>query len=259
MGFGAVLDRSGPKAASAPDLVRIRESRRPAGRSGSLASGTGPKAVFPAGAIGTERFDEPALSLGDKNRLSAVAAEGEVGRLLAVTGNLADQFSPRGQHRDGPLQYPRREQISGGVGAQAVDVKIVEPLYEFGGNKPRAFDPVRPDLPGIGFADIKGFSVRTEIDPVGRAHSAIRGHLVADDAAAGRSLHPPDLAAVPFPVWVARIDGAVGRDRHVIRLIEVVRMEVGFDIFSIQADQKDRVLLVVGDEHASFPIEADRV
>ena len=62
-----------------------------------------------------------------------------------------------------------------------------------------------------------------------------------------------------FPARVARIDGAVGRDGEVVRLIEVVGVEIGFDVLAIRSDQKNVVLLVVGDEHPSVPIEADGI
>src|ERR1700742_537130 len=69
----------------------------------------------------------------------------------------------------------------------------------------------------------------------------------------------PDLAAVLFPMRIARVDRAIRRDGHVVGLIEVVRMEICFDIFPVRTDQKDIMLLVVGDEHAALRIEAYRI
>ncbi len=58
---------------------------------------------------------------------------------------------------------------------------------------------------------------------------------------------------------IARVNRAVSGDGQIIRLIEVVGMEIGFDVLAIGTDQKDIVLLVIGDEHAVFAIEADRI
>src|ERR1700722_17517887 len=58
---------------------------------------------------------------------------------------------------------------------------------------------------------------------------------------------------------IARVDRAIRRDCHVVGLIEVVGMEVCFDVFSVRTDQKNIMLLVVGDEHAALRIEAYRI
>lgn len=149
------------------------------------APGAGPKTGFTARMVGAKQFNEPALLLRDENRLSVIAAKGEVGRFPGIERDLPLQFPLRAQHRDGAFAYSRHKQISFRVGAQAVDVKIVKPLQESGREKMCAVDPVRPYLPRIGFADIEDLAVRAEIDPVGRAHPAIGGHLFTDDLAVG--------------------------------------------------------------------------
>jgi hypothetical protein len=58
---------------------------------------------------------------------------------------------------------------------------------------------------------------------------------------------------------IRQICPSVGRDGQIVRLIEIVGMEIGFDVPAVRTDQKDIVLLVVGDEHAAFAIEADRI
>ena len=90
------------------------------------------KAGLAAGMIGAKRFHEPALSLCDEDRLSILAAEGEVRRFLCVELDFPFQYPSRAQHGDGAFENPRHQKISLGVGAQAVDVKIVEPLEKFG-------------------------------------------------------------------------------------------------------------------------------
>lgn len=82
--------------------------------------------------IGAKRFHEPALSLRDEDRLSILAAEGEVRRFLRVELDFPLQYPSRAQHGDGVFEDPRHQKVSLGVGAQAVDVKIVEPLEKFG-------------------------------------------------------------------------------------------------------------------------------
>lgn len=90
--------------------------------------------------VGAKRFDEPALSLCHENRLSILAAEGEVGRFPCAELNLPFQFSLRAEYGDGPFEYPCHQEIPLDVGAQAVDVKIVEPLEKFWREKARAID-----------------------------------------------------------------------------------------------------------------------
>src|SRR6267142_1087087 len=105
--------------------------------------GTCLKTIFATGAIGPKGFNESALPLRHKNRLSVMAAESEVGRLLCGELYLARQFPLRGQHRDGALQDRRDKQIAFGVGAQAVDAKVVEPLHERPGSFESSHDPQR--------------------------------------------------------------------------------------------------------------------
>jgi hypothetical protein len=73
-----------------------------------------------------ETIQKPALPLCHEHGLAVIAAKGEVGRLLCIERNLPLQFPLRAQHRDGAFPYPRHKQVPFGVGAQAVDVEIVE-------------------------------------------------------------------------------------------------------------------------------------
>jgi hypothetical protein len=73
--------------------------------------------------VGAKRFNKPALPLCHENRLSIIAAEGEVGRLLGVELNLPLQSPLRAQHCDGA--FPCHKQIAFSIGAQAVAAATV--------------------------------------------------------------------------------------------------------------------------------------
>jgi hypothetical protein len=70
--------------------------------------------------VGAKRFNKPALPLCHENRVSIIAAEGEVGRLLGVELNLPLQSPLRAQHCDGAFEDPCHKQIAFSIGAQAV-------------------------------------------------------------------------------------------------------------------------------------------
>jgi hypothetical protein len=79
--------------------------------------------------VGAKRFNKPALKpalpLCHENRLSIIAAEGEVGRLLGVELNLPLQSPLRAQHCDGAFEDPCHKQIAFSIGAQAVAAETV--------------------------------------------------------------------------------------------------------------------------------------
>lgn len=119
------------------------------------------RTTLAAGMIGAKGFDKSSFSLRDKNGFSVCAAEGEIGRFARVEPDLPRQRSLRVQLRCGAFEDSRHQNIPLDVGAQAVDVKIIEALDKFGREKARAFDPVPPDLPCVGLADIECLAVRT--------------------------------------------------------------------------------------------------
>ena len=55
----------------------------------------------------------------------------------------------------------------------------------------------------------------------------------------------PDLALAAAPVRIARIERAVARKRHVVRLVEFIGAEIGAAPASPDEEQKDRCALVV--------------
>src|SRR5258708_1201955 len=217
------------------------------------------EAVFATGAVGSKGLDQSALSLRHEYRLSVGAAKRKIGRLFRAEPDLAFQHARVRQHRDGPLEDPRDEQATADVGSNPVDTEVVEFLHRLRRKQFGAVDPVRPDLAGVRIADIKRLPVRTEVEPVGRAHRPIGQHLLALDTAVRGLCDPPDLPVVALPVRVAGVDRAIGRDRHVVGLIEVIRMKIGLDRRPAAPDHEDIVLSIVGNEPASFPLEPYRI
>ena len=113
------------------------------------------QAMLSAFHVGAERFDEAALPLGDEHGLAVAAAEGEVGRLLGLERDLANNAAVRRQNGDAALENAGDEQTAAGVGAQAVDGVGFEGFDQLRPRQRVAVDRVGPDLAAVGFANIE--------------------------------------------------------------------------------------------------------
>ena len=89
------------------------------------------EAVLAALLVGAEGLDEAALTLGDEDGLAVATAEGEVGRLLALQGDLALNRTVGLHQRNRALENARDIEAAGDVGAQAVDGVGLECLDAF--------------------------------------------------------------------------------------------------------------------------------
>src|SRR5215467_12891952 len=103
--------------------------------------------------VGAEGLDEAALPLRDEHGLAVTAAEGKIGRLPALQGDLALDRAIGLHQRDRPLEDARDIETTGHVGAQTVDGIGLECLEELCAGELIAVDRIGPDLTVAGFAD----------------------------------------------------------------------------------------------------------
>src|SRR4029078_9715778 len=157
------------------------------------------EAVLAALLGGAEGLDEAALTLGDEDGLAVAAAEGEIGRLLALQRNLPLDSTIGLHQRDGALEDARDIETAGDVGAQAVDGVGLEGFDEFCAGELVTADGVGPDFAPAGCPDIERLAVRAEVDAVGGAHRARRGHHLPLHRAVRRFGDAPDVAFPALP------------------------------------------------------------
>src|SRR5262245_56898554 len=89
--------------------------------SGSCSAAPVLETVLAALLVGAEGFDEAALALGHEDGLAVAAAEGEVGRLLALQRDLVLDRAIGLHQDDRALEDARDIEAAGDVSAQTVD------------------------------------------------------------------------------------------------------------------------------------------